>query len=602
LVDGDPQWDGDRTKNGRIVDPGTVAVASYVNDGAATFGVTGTLQVGQVLTAAKTADDPDGNGIFTYQWQSSADGTTWSTIGTNTAKYTLTAPEQSKQARVRVSYADGQGFSELISVLAGNVLAANSAPTALNLSTSSFNEAVAAGTAVALISSLDPDASNTFTYSLVEGAGSTDNAAFLIAGDQLKIAASPDYESKSFYAIRLRTTDQGGLSYDRAITLTVKDLAEGALPQVYVEASSNGNEADGSPAVLTFRRTGSTSAGLSVGYQLFGTAKAGSDYSGNSTGTITFAVGSATATLSLPALADGALIDPSETIIARIAPSESYTITPFKQFATATITAEGMVVTANAPNTEHINFSSFAALKRDGTVFAWGNSRFGGTPPVGLLGVRKIFSTPSAYAALKTDGTVVTWGFDLIGGPVPSGLKNVNEIFFADNGVAALLTDGTVAAWGDSSAGGIAPAGLTGVAQIYSAGSAFAALKTDGNVVAWGKYWNGSTYAEMSVPPGLSAVSKIFSKQSDFVALKTDGTIVAWGKQKDIFGNDIAVPAGLSDVSHVFFTRNAYAALKTNGMVIGWGAWDELPPIGLNGVEQIFSRAPRKIARLPDSD
>ncbi|WP_341881007.1 S8 family serine peptidase [Synechococcus sp. UW140] len=121
LVDGDPEWDGDGTKNGRIVDPGTVAIASYINDGAATFAVSGTVQVGQVLTVAKTADDPDGNGSLGYQWQSSTDGNTWSNIGSNAATYTLTAAEQSKQIRVLVAYTDAQNFQELITVSAGTV-------------------------------------------------------------------------------------------------------------------------------------------------------------------------------------------------------------------------------------------------------------------------------------------------------------------------------------------------------------------------------------------------------------------------------------------------------------------------------------------------
>ena len=92
-----------------------------MNDGAATFAVSGTAQVGQVLTVAKTADDPDGNGTFTYQWQSSTDGTTWGNIGTNAASYTLAAAEQSKQVRVRVSYTDAQNFSESLTVAAGTV-------------------------------------------------------------------------------------------------------------------------------------------------------------------------------------------------------------------------------------------------------------------------------------------------------------------------------------------------------------------------------------------------------------------------------------------------------------------------------------------------
>ncbi|POY36519.1 secretion protein, partial [Flavobacterium alvei] len=67
---------------------------------------------------------------------------------------------------------------------------------------------------------------NTFTYSLVAGTGSTDNAAFNISGSSLRITASPDFETKNSYSIRIRTTDQGGLSFEKAVTITVNDVCE----------------------------------------------------------------------------------------------------------------------------------------------------------------------------------------------------------------------------------------------------------------------------------------------------------------------------------------------------------------------------------------
>jgi predicted extracellular nuclease/phosphodiesterase/alkaline phosphatase D-like protein len=102
----------------------------------------------------------------------------------------------------------------------------NEPPTTLALSASSANENIAAGSVVATLSSGDPDASNTFTYSLVSGAGDTDNAAFSITGNQLTINASPDFETNSSYSLRIRSTDQGGLSLERALTFSVRDLNE----------------------------------------------------------------------------------------------------------------------------------------------------------------------------------------------------------------------------------------------------------------------------------------------------------------------------------------------------------------------------------------
>ena len=68
----------------------------------------------------------------------------------------------------------------------------------------------AAGTAVGTFSTTDPDAGDTHTYTLVAGTGDTDNASFQISGGQLQTAAMFDFETKSSYTIRVRTTDSGG--------------------------------------------------------------------------------------------------------------------------------------------------------------------------------------------------------------------------------------------------------------------------------------------------------------------------------------------------------------------------------------------------------
>ncbi|PXY42906.1 cadherin repeat domain-containing protein, partial [Flavobacterium hydrophilum] len=102
----------------------------------------------------------------------------------------------------------------------------NAAPTDLSLSATTINENVAAGSTVGILSSVDVDLGNTFTYSLVSGTGSTDNAAFSISGANLQIVASPDFETKSSYAIRLRTADQLGLSFEKTFTINVNNLNE----------------------------------------------------------------------------------------------------------------------------------------------------------------------------------------------------------------------------------------------------------------------------------------------------------------------------------------------------------------------------------------
>jgi hypothetical protein len=48
---------------------------------------------------------------------------------------------------------------------------------------------------------------------------------------------------------------------------------------------------------------------------------------------------------------------------------------------------------------------AFAALKADGSITAWGHSRYGGTGAPAGSGFTKIYSTMFAFAAFKADGT-----------------------------------------------------------------------------------------------------------------------------------------------------------------------------------------------------
>jgi choice-of-anchor C domain-containing protein len=94
------------------------------------------------------------------------------------------------------------------------------------LSPNSTSENVVSGSTIGSFGTTDPDANNTFNYSLVSGAGSTDNATFSVVDNKLQINTSPDFESKSSYSIRVRTTDRGGLIYEKALTVSVVNVNE----------------------------------------------------------------------------------------------------------------------------------------------------------------------------------------------------------------------------------------------------------------------------------------------------------------------------------------------------------------------------------------
>lgn len=118
------------------------------------------------------------------------------------------------------------GASSKNVAVSGTVTKANEAPINVALTLTAIDENVAANTVVGTLSSTDPDTGNTFTYLLVDGDGNADNAAFNITGSNLRITASPNFETKNSYSIRIRTTDQGDLWFEKSVTITIKDVNE----------------------------------------------------------------------------------------------------------------------------------------------------------------------------------------------------------------------------------------------------------------------------------------------------------------------------------------------------------------------------------------
>ena len=116
-------------------------------------------------------------------------------------------------------YTDTEGVGDVNKVYVSKFLDDNN----------SYNENIQPGSIIAKISTNDANIEDTHTYSLVSGTGDKDNALFTIKGSNLKINSSPDYETQSSYSIRLKTTDNGGLSYEEAFTFNVNDLIDDGI-------------------------------------------------------------------------------------------------------------------------------------------------------------------------------------------------------------------------------------------------------------------------------------------------------------------------------------------------------------------------------------
>ena len=130
------------------------------DDGDATYTISGTTTAGQSLSTSATTNDPDGNGtISSYTWQSSSDGSNWTTVGTS-ATYTLTTSEEGKYIRVTVSYTDGESFSESVTASSVTIPHVDSGDAGFSISGSTY----AGKILTAAQSSSDPDGDGTFSY------------------------------------------------------------------------------------------------------------------------------------------------------------------------------------------------------------------------------------------------------------------------------------------------------------------------------------------------------------------------------------------------------------------------------------------------------
>nr|WP_312896992.1 peroxidase family protein [Microvirga soli] len=98
------------------------------------------------------------------------------------------------------------------------------APTDISLSNRSVKENSAVGTIIGVLSAVDADAGDTFTYTLSGPAA----GLFKISGDKLVVAerANLDYETAKSHDITIKVTDNTGRSYSEAVTINTQDVTE----------------------------------------------------------------------------------------------------------------------------------------------------------------------------------------------------------------------------------------------------------------------------------------------------------------------------------------------------------------------------------------
>ena len=183
-----------------------------------------------------TTTDVDAGDIHTYALLDNA-GDRFTIVGNElqVANGALLDAETNTSHNIAVRTTDSGGltFDKTLTVTVNNVN--EEPPTDIELSNAEIDENSADGASIGNLSSVDADGEDSHTYTLIDDAG----GRFAIAGNTLQVANSAllDAEANTSHNITVRTTDSGGLTFDKTLTVTVDNINE--EPPTDIQLSNN---------------------------------------------------------------------------------------------------------------------------------------------------------------------------------------------------------------------------------------------------------------------------------------------------------------------------------------------------------------------------
>ncbi len=212
--------------------PYAITAASAIGTGLDNYSITyqsGALSVTQKALVAIAEDKEKfagtANPALTARFEGFVNGQDRSVL---TAQPTLNTPATINSPigtyDINISAAAAANYS--ISYRKGTLTIKPGAPTNIALAAATLYENRPSGTVAGTLSSTSDDPSATFSYTLVSGSGDTDNSLFSISGTTVSTTASLDFENKSSYSIRVRSTTQYAQTLEKQLTITISDVNE----------------------------------------------------------------------------------------------------------------------------------------------------------------------------------------------------------------------------------------------------------------------------------------------------------------------------------------------------------------------------------------
>ncbi len=222
------------------VDPGVpVAAAQSVS----TF-------VAEPVAITLGADDPDGGDLTFEVVAPPAHGTL-----DGVAPDLLYTPAAGFAGTDTFTFAASDGaHTSAPAVVSITVLERPAPPDDIQLAPAAVPASTGAGDFIAEIDADDPNPGDTHAFALVPGAGDTHNALFAVSADLLLAAADFSAFAGQTLSLRLRATGPDGLSFEKALTLSVSaggaravineihyDPPDGSLPGEFIELHNPGD-------------------------------------------------------------------------------------------------------------------------------------------------------------------------------------------------------------------------------------------------------------------------------------------------------------------------------------------------------------------------